>query len=88
MTAPDLAYVALVADKPAARAAIFGKGSGLPRRAFACGDSKIQMLFGGRPAPGLFRPADPCHGRDAGNGVRHAAGAAAGPDHNIRGGKS
>ena len=62
MTAPDLAYVALVADKPAARAAIFGKGSGLPRRAFACGDSKIQMLFGGRPAPGLFRPADPCHG--------------------------
>ena len=88
MTAPDLAYVALVVDKPAAGAAVFGKGSGLPRRAFACGGSKIRVLSVGRRALDLFRPADPCHGPDARNGVRHAATAAAGPDHKIRGGKS
>ena len=88
MTAPDHAYVALVADTPAARAAIFGKGSGLPRRAFACGGSEIQALSAGRPAPELHRPSDPCHGPDAGNGVCHVAGAAAGPDRKIRGGES
>lgn len=88
MTAPDLAYVALAADKPAASAAIFGKGSGLLRRAFACGGSEIQVLSDRRSTPEPFRPAGPCHGRVAGNGVCHAAGAAAGPDHKIRGGKS
>ena len=88
MTAPDLAYVAFVVDKPAAGAAIFGKGSGLLRQAFACGDSKIQMLFGGRPAPDLLRPADPDHGPDAAKGVCPGASAAAGPDYKIRGGKS
>ena len=59
MTAPDLAYVALVVDKPAASAAIFEKGSGLLRQDFACGGSKIRVLSVGRCALDLFRPADP-----------------------------
>ena len=88
MTAPYLAYVPLVVDMPAASAAIFGKGSGLLRQDFACGGSNIRVLSVGRCALDLFRPADPCHGPDARNGVRHAATAAAGPDHKIRGGKS
>ena len=58
MTAPDLAYVALVVDKPAASAAIFEKGSGLLRQDFACGGSKIRVLSVGRCALDLFRPAD------------------------------
>ena len=65
MTAPDLAYVPLVVDMPAASAAIFEKGSGLLRRDFACGGSKIRVLSVGRGALDLFRPADPCHGPDA-----------------------
>lgn len=88
MTAPDLAYVALVADKPAASAAIFGKESGLLRRVFACGGSEIQVLSDRRSTHELFRPAGPCHGPNAGIGVCRVAGAAAGPDHKIRGGES
>ena len=88
MTAPDHAYVAFVVDKSAASAAIFGKGSGLLRRDFACGGSNIQLLSVGRSAPEPFRPSDPYQGPEAGNGVCHAAGAAAGPDRNIRGGES
>ena len=88
MTAPDLAYVALAVDKPAAGTVIVGKRFGRPRRAFACDGSNIQMLSAGRPALGLFRSSDPCHRPDAGNGVRHPAGATAGPDRKFRGGKS
>ncbi|MCY4394385.1 MAG: hypothetical protein OXC10_04535 [Rhodospirillaceae bacterium] len=88
MIAPDLAYVALVVDKPAASAAIFGKSSGLLRRASACGGSKIPVLFVGRSAPRLFRASDPNHRPGAGVGVCHIAGAGAGPDRKIRGGKS
>ena len=88
MIAPDLAYVALVVDKPAASAAIFGKGAGLLRRASACGGSKTPVLSVGRSLPGLSRPSDHNHRPGAGIGVCHVAGAGAGPDRKIRGGKS
>ena len=88
MTASDLAYVAFVVDKPAANAAVFGKGSGLLRQAFACGGSIIQEFFVERCAPDLCCPTDPNHGPDAGNDVCLGAAAAAGPDHKIRGGES
>ncbi len=88
MTAPDLAYVALVVDKSAASAAIFGKGSGLLRRTSACGGSKIPVLSVGRSTPELFRPSDPNRGPDAGNGIYSGASAAAGLDHKFRGGES
>ena len=81
----DLAYVALVVDKPAASAAILGKGSGLLRRAFASNSSEIKMLSIDCLAPEL---SGPDHGPNARNGVCIGASAAAGPDHQIRGGQS
>lgn len=88
MTAPDLPYVALVVDKPAAGAATFGKGPGLLRRVFACDVSKIRVLSDKRSTPELFRPSRPCRGPDAGNGVCNVASAAAGLHHKFRGGES
>lgn len=66
MTAPDLAYVALVVDKPAASAAIFGKGPGLLRRAFACGGSRPRCSPSGAQHPSRFAGSPHAMGRKPG----------------------
>ena len=66
MTAPDLAYVALVVDKPAASAAIFGKAPGLLRRAFACGGSRFRCSPSGARHPRRFAGPTPAMGRTPG----------------------
>lgn len=48
MTAPDLAYVALVVDEPETSAAIFEKDFGLPRQDFSCGASNVPMISVGK----------------------------------------
>ncbi len=79
MTAPDLAYVALVVDEPEASAAIFEKDFGLPRQDFTCGSLTVPAIAVGRSALALFQPDDPFLGPDAKKGVHHIAIAAADP---------
>ena len=79
MTAPDLAYVALVIDEPDASAAIFEKDFGLPRQNFTCGSLTVPAIAVGRSALALFQPDDPFLGPDAKKGVHHIAIAAADP---------
>ena len=80
MTAPDLAYVALVVDEPETSAAIFEKDFGLPRQDFSCGTSNVPMISVGRSAMAFFRPDDPFLGSDAQKGVHHVAIATADPE--------
>lgn len=80
MTAPDLAYVALVVDDPDRSAAIFEQDFGLPRQDFACGNSTVPMISVGQSALAFFRPNDPFLGPDAKKGVHHIAIAAADPE--------
>ena len=69
MTAPDLAYVALVVDEPAASAAIFERDFGLPRR---------ESLFGRPGGAGDFR-------RRHGDGPVSAGGSVPGAGRRERG---
>ena len=80
MTAPDLAYVALVVDEPAASAAIFERDFGLPRRELSSGGRAVPAISVGATAMALFRPGDPFLGPDAGKGVHHIAIAAPDPE--------
>lgn len=73
MSAPDLAYVALVVDEPETSAAIFEKDFGLPRQDFACGGSNVPAIAVGQSALAFFRPDDPFLGPDAKKGVHHVA---------------
>ena len=77
MTAPNLAYVALVVDEPEASAAIFEKDFGLLRQNFTCGSLTVPAIAVGRSALALFQPDDPFLGPDAKKGVPHIAIAAA-----------
>ena len=79
MTAPDLAYVALVVDEPETSAAIFEKDFGLPRQDFSCGSSNVPVISVGRSALALFQSEDPFLGPSAKNGVHHIAIAASDP---------
>ena len=80
MTAPDLAYVALVVDEPEASAAIFERDFGLPRKDFDCGSFNVPAISVGRSALALFQPDNPFLGPDAKKGVHHIAIAAADPE--------
>ena len=80
MTAPNLAYVALVVDEPETSAAIFEKDFGLPRQDFSCGGSNVPMILVGESALAFFQPNDPFLGSDAKKGVHHIAIAAADPE--------
>jgi len=73
MTAPDLAYVALVVDEPETSAAIFEKDFGLPRQDFSCGGSNVPMIAVGKSALAFFQPDNPFLGSDAKKGVHHIA---------------
>ncbi len=84
MTAPDLAYVALVVDEPAASAAIFEKDFGLPRREFSSGSRAVPAISVGATAMALFQPGDPFLGPDAGKGLHHIAIAAPNPEAAVR----
>lgn len=80
MTAPDLAYVALVVDEPAASAAIFEKDFGLSRRDFSSGGRAVPAISVGAAAMALFQPGDPFLGPDSRKGVHHIAIAARNPE--------
>lgn len=80
MTAPDLAYVALVVDEPERSATIFEQDFGLPRQDFACGGSNVPMISVGQSALAFFQPNDPFLGPDAKKGVHHIAIATADPE--------
>ena len=80
MTAPELAYVALVVDEPAATAAIFERNFGLPRREFSSGSRAVPAISVGATAMALFQPGDPFLGPDGRKGVHHVAIAAPDPE--------
>ena len=80
MTAPDLAYVALVVDEPDKSATIFERDFGLPREDFTRGDSNVPVVSVGRSALAFFRPDDSFLGTGAKKGVHHIAIAAADPE--------
>ena len=80
MTTPDLAYVALVVDEPAASATIFERDFGLPRQEFSSGGRAVPAISVGATAMALFRPGDPFLGPDARKGVHHIAIAAQDPE--------
>lgn len=80
MTAPDLAYVALVVDEPAASAAIFESDFGLPRRDLSSDGRAVPAISVGATAMALFQPGDPFLGPDARKGVHHIAIAAPNPE--------
>jgi len=80
MTAPDLAYVALVVDEPDKSAAIFEKDFGLPRQDFTCSGSNVPMVSVGQSALAFFQPSDPFLGPEAKKGVHHIAIAAGNPE--------
>ena len=79
MTAPDLAYVALVVDEPAASAAIFEKDFGLQRRDFSSGGRAVPAISVGATAMAFFQPGDPFLGPAARKGVHHFAIAVSDP---------
>jgi catechol 2,3-dioxygenase-like lactoylglutathione lyase family enzyme len=73
MTAPDLAYVALVVDDPEATATILEKDIGLPKSTHASPSGNVPIISVGASALALFQPDDPFLGADVKKGVHHVA---------------
>ncbi len=73
MTAPNLAYVALVVDDPEITAGIFENNFGLPRSARTNANGDVPVISVGNSALALFRPDDPFLGPNAKKGVHHVA---------------
>jgi len=79
MSAPDLAYVALVVDEPDVSAAIFQSAFGLPREELPLGRDRVPVIGIGQSALAFFAPHDPFLGDTAKMGVHHVGIAADDP---------
>ena len=73
MSAPPLAYVAVVVDDPDRVAAVFERDLGLPRTEVAAPGGEIPWIAAGESAVALFGPGHEFLGGAARSGVHHVA---------------